>query len=147
MTILVDADACPVIAEIIELADNHQLNVILVRNFNHYTSKHYPDFVSVQYVDDGADSADYKIVALTRPGDIVITQDYGLASLLLNKKAIILHHNGKLYTKDNIDQLLTIRHTSLQMRRAGIRTKGPKALSPADKAYFKEQLEKTILNQ
>lgn len=147
MTIIVDADACPVIDEIIELAGKHQLEVILVRNFNHFTSKQYPDYVSVQYVDDGADSADYRIVALARPDDIVITQDYGLASLLLNKKAIILHHNGKRYTPDNIDQLLTVRHTSQQMRRAGLRTKGPKALSPADKSYFKDQLKKTILNQ
>lgn len=147
MAIIVDADACPVIDEIIELAGKHQLEVILVRNFNHFTSKQYPAYVSVQYVDDGADSADYRIVALARPEDIVITQDYGLASLLLNKKAIILHHNGNRYTQDNIDQLLTVRHTSQQMRRAGHRTKGPKALSPADKSYFKDQLKKTILNQ
>lgn len=73
MEIIVDADACPVIDEIIELAGKHQLEVILVRNFNHFTSKQYPAYVSVQYVDDGADSADYRIVALARPEDIVIT--------------------------------------------------------------------------
>ncbi|TDM03621.1 YaiI/YqxD family protein [Macrococcus carouselicus] len=145
--ILVDADACPVIEEIIEVAGHYQIEVRLVRNFNHFTSRDYPPFVSITYVDDGLDSADYRIVALVKHDDIVITQDYGLASLLLKKHVTVLHQSGKLYSDANIDLLLEMRHISQQMRKSGLRTKGPKAFSQADRQHFKNQLKKTIRNQ
>ncbi|GGB00803.1 YaiI/YqxD family protein [Macrococcus hajekii] len=145
--LIVDADACPVIDEIIDIAGQYQLNVILVRNFNHFTSRQYPSFVTLDYVDDGFDSADYRIVQLASKQDIVITQDYGLASLLLNKQVTVLHHTGSIYSQDNIEYLLMVRHSSQQMRRARHKTKGPKALTEADRQHFCQQLEKTIRNQ
>lgn len=144
MKIIVDADACPVIDEIIEVAEEVQMSVLLIRNFNHFTHRDYPPFVSIDYVDDGADSADYQIVARARPNDIVITQDYGLASLLLNKDVIVLHHNGILYTEDTIDYLLEMRHYTSQLRKAGQRTKGPSKFTHDDKMRFKAQLKKAI---
>ncbi|KAA1042781.1 YaiI/YqxD family protein [Macrococcus equipercicus] len=138
--IIIDADASPVINEVIDTAQQKMIEVLLVRNFNHFSHHTYPDFVTIQYVDDGADSADYKIVQLSRPGDLVVTQDYGLASLLLNKNIIVMHHNGSAYTHDNIDQLLMMRHQSSQLRQAGIRTKGPAKFTAQHKKQFKKAL-------
>lgn len=75
------------------------------------------DFVKTVTVDQGADSADLAIANRTQAGDICITQDYGLASLLLAKNATVLHHNGFFYTQENIDRMLFERHLSREMRR------------------------------
>ncbi|MBQ3568269.1 MAG: DUF188 domain-containing protein, partial [Anaerotignum sp.] len=75
------------------------------------------DFITVITVDQGADSADLAIANRTQADDICITQDYGLASLLLAKKATVLHHNGFFYTQENIDRMLFERHLSREMRR------------------------------
>lgn len=141
MRIIIDADACPVIDEILAVTE---IPVILVRNFNHFTAKDYPDNVTVTYVDDSADSADYKIIALAHIDDIVVTQDYGLASLLIAKGVRVMHHNGMVYHADNINHLLEIRHQSSQMRKAGLRTRGPKKLTAEDRQHFKEQLTQLI---
>ncbi|TDM12299.1 YaiI/YqxD family protein [Macrococcus lamae] len=145
--IIVDADASPVIDEVIDVAQQKMIEVLLVKNFNHFSHYVYPDFVKIYYVDEGADSADYKIVQLSVPDDIVITQDYGLASLLLNKNVTVMHHNGYLYTPDNINQLLMIRHQSSQMRQAGIRTKGPGKFTAENKKTFKNILQSMIESQ
>lgn len=143
--IIVDADASPVINEIIDIAQQKMIEVLLVRNFNHFSHHIYPDFVKIQYVDDGLDSADYKIVQLSKSSDLVVTQDYGLASLLLNKDVIVMHHNGRQYTADHIDQLLMMRHESSQLRHAGIRTKGPSKFTADHRRTFKKTLS-ALLN-
>jgi len=80
--------------------------------------------------------ADYKIMSMVNRGDIVITQDYGLASVLLGKGCYVIHHKGFRYTENNIDRLLSSRHASAQARRAGFRTKGPKAFTSEDREAF-----------
>jgi uncharacterized protein YaiI (UPF0178 family) len=95
-------------------------------------------------VDKGADGADYRIVKEIREGDLIFTQDYGLASLLLSKNVRIFHHNGKEYLKETIDSLLTQRYIGAQMRKAGKRTKGPKAFTKEDRLFFKETIRKMI---
>ena len=88
-TIFVDGDACPVVNEIIDLTAETGFFVTILRSFSHFSHSHYPSHVNILYVDDGPDAVDYKIIQLVTTSDIVITQDYGLASLLLKKARII----------------------------------------------------------
>ena len=136
MNVYIDADASPVQQEVIQLAEQYQLSVILVKSFSHFSNASLPSHVSVQYVDKGAEMADFKIMSLVDQGDIIITQDYGLASMLLGKGCYVMHHKGFLYTEHNIDRLLSSRHASAQARRAGYRTKGPKAFTDEDREKF-----------
>ena len=116
MKIIVDADACPVKELIIGCAKNHGLEVVMVCDVAHMLF-YNEDFVTVITVDQCFDSADLAIANRTQEKDICITQDYGLASLLLAKKATVLHHNGFFYTQENIDRMLFERHLSREMRR------------------------------
>lgn len=136
MKIIVDADACPVKDVIFKETSHKNIPVILVSSLSHFSNQDVPDHVETIYVDAGRDAADFKIVALTKPGDIVITQDYGLASLLLPKGATVLHHKGFEYTDMNIDHLLSTRHMSAAIRQAGGRTKGPKPFSNEERRSF-----------
>lgn len=144
MKILIDADASPVKQEVISLADAYGLEVVLVSSIAHYSNEAHPDFVQIVYVEKGADQADFKIVQLAKKGDIIITQDYGLASLLLPKGCHVMHHKGRLYTSDNIDQLLHNRHFSAMQRKSGQRTKGPKPFTQEDRQSFKTFLNKFL---
>ena len=144
LIIYVDADACPVTDIIIQVAEAHSLKVRLVKSFDHYSLKENPHFVEAIYVDKGADAADYKIMQLAQPGDLIITQDYGLASLALAKGCLVMHHKGFSYRHDNIDMLLHSRYESALARKSGKRTKGPKALTPHDKEVFKQKLQKVL---
>lgn len=136
MKVYVDADACPVKDIIIDEAGKRDISVILVTSISHFSLKEHPDWVETIYVDTGADAADYRIMQLAKKEDIVITQDYGLASLALAKGCYVLHHKGFAYTNDNIDQLLQSRYLSAKERRSGKHTKGPKALTEEDRQKF-----------
>lgn len=140
MKIYIDADASPVQQEVIEIAGQYDLSVILVKSFSHFSNTPLPSHVSVQYVDKGAEMADFKIMAMVDKGDIIITQDYGLASMLLGKKCYVIHHKGFRYTEENIDPLLASRHASAQARRAGYKTKGPKAFTEEGRKKFSSAL-------
>lgn len=137
MRIIVDADACPVKDIIIQHTETQSIPVILVSSFSHYSMKDYPEHVSTVYVEHGADAADFKIVQLVKPGDVIVTQDYGLASLLMGKDCRILHHKGFEYAENNIDHLLQTRYISAVARKSGQRTKGPAPLSTEDKEAFR----------
>lgn len=144
MNIYVDADACPVQNEVIQIAKAERIPVTLVKSYSHFSHAIMPNHVREIYVDKGDDMADFKIVQLVNANDIVITQDYGLASLCLQKGCHVIHHNGYEYTEKNIEQLLASRHASAMARRAGVRTKGPKAFSNEKKTAFKNCLTKVI---
>lgn len=141
MKIIIDADASPVKNEVINLAGEHGLSVVLVSSIAHYSFEEYPDYVKVVYVEKGADQADFKIVQLAKKDDIIITQDYGLASLLLPKGCHVIHHKGYAYTKENIDRLLQSRHISAMQRKSGKRTKGPRPFTDADRQQFVQFFE------
>lgn len=145
MKIYIDADACPVQTEVIELAETHALQVVLVKSISHFSHEELPAHVETVYVDKGAEMADFKIIQLIKPGDIIITQDYGLASICLGKDTIVLHQKGFRYTNENIDRLLTTRHNSAMARRAGNRTKGPKPFTNNDREKFTRLLDRIIL--
>ena len=119
--ILVDADACPVVAVILLCDTAHRLE--------------RPGARTVM-VDKGADSVDLRLVNLVTPGDIVVTQDYGLAAMCLAKGAQPVHQNGILYTNNNIDELLYARYIGKKLRRAGHRTKGPPPRTKAQDEAF-----------
>lgn len=139
MKIYVDADACPVKDTIIEEATSRGFPVTLVTSISHYSLQENPPGVETIYVDNGREAADYRIMKLSRKGDLVITQDYGLASLALAKQCLVMHHKGFRYTNKNIDELLQTRYLSAQARKAGQRTKGPKAFTKEDKELFRER--------
>ncbi|WP_366924178.1 YaiI/YqxD family protein [Metallumcola ferriviriculae] len=139
--IFIDGDACPVKAETVSLADEYKLEVILVASVSHH--QHMPGVKLVQ-VDNMPEAADIAIVNRLEKGDIVVTQDYGLASLVLAKGALALSPRGKDFNHSNIDILLTERHMSAKVRRAGGRTKGPAPFTTADKERFASALRRLI---
>lgn len=140
MKIYVDADACPVKDSTISIAADAQIPVTLVKSFAHYSHGDEAPGVKTVYVDTGADSADFRIMQMAEENDIIITQDYGLASLALGKGCIVLHHKGFEYTQENIDQLLHTRYTSAMARKSGKRTKGPKVFTEEDQQKFSNLL-------
>lgn len=139
MKIYVDADACPVKDIIVEEANERGYPVILVMSISHFSMQAYPENVDTVYVDAQQDEADYRIMQLSRKGDLIITQDYGLASLALAKGCLVMHHRGYMYTEKNIDRLLETRHLSAKARKAGKRTKGPKPFTKEDKEFFRRR--------
>lgn len=144
MQILIDGDACPVKSEVYQIASESKLEVLLITSVSHFSQKELPAHVTVVYVDEGADSADYRVVALAKKGDIIITQDYGLASLVLGKGAYVLHHLGTEYTKATIGLLLESRHHHAKIRKSGGRTKGPKKFTEENRVAFSQALLKMI---
>jgi len=144
MKIYVDADACPVTDQIKEVSEQEDIPVILVKSFDHFSHGEDSKHVETIYVDKGPDMADFRIMKLAKQNDIVITQDYGLASLLIGKGCIVLHHKGYTYTENNIDQLLNSRYTSAMARKRGERTKGPKPFTTEDKVKFSHLLKQQI---
>lgn len=144
MRIFVDADACPVKNIVIEVCEKYQVAVVLVCSVSHY-SPYSTELVEYIIVDNIPQAADMAIVNRIKKGDILITQDYGLASLVLSRGCVVLHHTGKRYTLKNIDNLLIKRHIAQKIRRGGGRTAGPKAFTKEDRLKFREALEKVVL--
>lgn len=124
MKILVDADACPVISIIERIAQKYKLPVVLLCDTNHVLQS---DYSEVKVIGAGADAVDFALVGLCEKGDLVVTQDYGVAAMILGKGAHGIHQNGKWYTNENIDRMLMERHISKKARRSKSRhhLKGP----------------------
>ncbi|MBR6786071.1 MAG: YaiI/YqxD family protein [Clostridia bacterium] len=133
MKIIIDADACPVIDIAVDICKKRNLECLLVCDNTHFIQK---DGTECIVVDKGADSADCRIANLTEKGDVIITQDYGLAALVLGKGAKALNQNGLIYTDTNIENLLFTRFISKKERMAGNRTKGPKKRTVQNDADF-----------
>lgn len=148
MRVLIDADGCPVVDIAIRAARKHQTEVVLFCDTSHIFER---DGASTVTLSQGADSADIALVNNIQPGDIVITQDYGLAALALAKRALCMDQNGRAYTADNIDGLLMSRHQARKIRNAGRRLKGgPKRTREADKRFleaFEQWLPPTGRNE
>jgi uncharacterized protein YaiI (UPF0178 family) len=138
MRIFVDADACPVKDSIIEVAQRFEIPIYMVCSLSHIS--HFGDAVESIIVDNVSEAADMAITNKTKKGDLVVTQDYGLAAMVLGKGCVALHHNGFMYTNDNIEELLFKRHLHAKIRRGGGKHKGPKAFTQEDKDRFKELL-------
>lgn len=119
MRILVDADACPVKQIIEKVGKEHQIPVVMIIDTSHILHSDYSEVITVS---QGPDAVDIALINRTKKGDIVVTQDYGVATMALGKQAVAIHHSGKIYTDDNINQLLFERHISRKQRKAGVRT-------------------------
>lgn len=141
MKIIIDADGCPVVRQTIACARKSNVEVIAVCDTSHRIES---DYASTVMVDKGADSADFKIANMLSKGDIVITQDYGLAAMCLARMAIVINQDGMEYTSDNIDSLLLARHTAKKIRNAGGRTRNPSPRKESQNEAFCEKLTKLI---
>ena len=141
MKILVDADACPVKDIIVREAKSRRMPVIMVCDTAHELHDGYSEVVTV---DKGADSADLKLISLAAAGDLVVTQDFGVAAMALGKGVKALNQNGLIYTADNIDRLLFERFLGKKVRRSGGRTKNMKKRSSEDNDAFERALRQLL---
>ncbi len=141
MKIIIDADACPVVDITVGVAKERGLPCIIVCDNTHSIEK---DGATTIVVDKGADSADCRIANLTEKGDIIVTQDYGLAALVLGKGGKALNQNGLVYNDSNIENLLFTRFIGKKERMAGARTKGPKKRTARNDADFLKALAECV---
>lgn len=133
MKIVIDADACPVIDITLSMAKERNTECIIVCDNAHFIER---ENITTVVVDKGADSADIKIANTVTKGDIVVTQDYGLAALCLGKGAKALNQNGLIFTDKNIENLLHSRFIAKKARLQGKRTKGPSKRTAQNDADF-----------
>lgn len=143
MQILIDADACPVVKITEKTAMEYQIPVILLCDTNHVLQS---DYSTVKTIDAGADAVDFALINLCKKGDIVVTQDYGVAAMALGKGAYAIHHSGRRYTDENMDRLLMERHFSKKARRASAKNhlKGPSKRSREDDLAFEGALRRLV---
>ena len=156
MTIYIDADACPVTRIAEDIARKHGIPVTLLCDTNHVLTS---DYSTVKVIGAGADAVDIALINLCQRGDIVVTQDYGVAALALGKGARAIHQSGKWFTDDNIDGLLMDRHLAKKARRSGKHhlklakkarrsgkhhLKGPAKRTEEDDKRFAESFERLI---
>lgn len=125
MRVLVDADACPVVRIVERIASARGVDVVLLCDTSHVLTS---DTSEIRVIGEGADAVDIALINLCRRGDIVVTQDYGVAALALGKGARAIHQSGREYTPENIDGLLMDRHLAKKARmgRGKHHIKGPK---------------------
>ena len=142
--ILVDADACPVVRETEVMARRFGLPMTILCDEHHLM---HSDYAQVRHVSSGADAVDIALMNLCRRGDIVVTQDYGVAAMTLGKGAYAIHHSGKRYTDDNIGLMLMERHLAKKARRASAKhhLRGPAKFTEEDRQRFSAALEALIL--
>ncbi len=143
MKIYVDADACPVVSIVEQVAGKYKIEVMLLCDTNHVLNS---DYSEVKIIGAGADAVDFALINLCKKNDIVVTQDYGVAAMALGKGAYAIHQSGKWYTDQNIDQLLMERHFGKKARRASGKNhlKGPKKRTEEDDVKFFRSFKKLI---
>lgn len=143
MRILIDADACPVVKITERVAKEKGIPVTLLCDTNHVLQSDYSDVITVGA---GADAVDFKLVSICQKGDLVVTQDYGVAAMILGKGACGLHQSGKWYTNENIDRMLMERHLAKKARNAKTKhhLKGPAKRTAEDDLRFEKSLRNLI---
>ena len=144
MQIFVDADACPVVGIVEKVAKEHSVPVTLLCDTNHVLSSDYSEVI---VVGAGADAVDYKLISICHKGDIVVSQDYGVAAMALGKGAYAIHQSGRWYTDENIDRMLMERHLIKKARRSSHKNhiRGPKKRTEKDDERFAPAFETMIL--
>ena len=143
MRVFIDADACPVVSIVENISKKYNIPVTLLCDTNHVLTSEYSEVI---VVGAGADAVDYKLISICHKGDIVVSQDYGVAAMALGKGAFAIHQSGKWYTNDNIDQMLMERHLNKKARRSSQKNhiKGPKKRTEEDDEWFAQSFEKMI---
>ncbi len=134
MVIWIDADGCPVVSQTAVAAEKLHIELHVVKNISHHIDLAYG---TVHTVDQGSDMADFFIANRLLPGDLVITQDYGLAAMAIAKKAYALTQYGQLIDAQNIDYLLEKRHFHKELRKqSGKYTKFKKRTAEDDRRFL-----------
>lgn len=136
-TVWIDADGCPVVNETIALCRTFEVACVLICDTAHEFER---EGAATIVVSKGADSVDYALVNRVRSNDVVVTQDYGLAAMCLARNARALNQNGLIFTAENMDALLSVRHTNQKVRRGGGRVKGPAKRTAAQDTAFCQAL-------
>lgn len=144
-TLFIDADACPVTREAITVARAHGMSVVLVgngtQNFERHTRRNGVESVTVGV---GRDSADFAIIERLGPDDVVVTQDIGLAAMVLGRGAGAIGVRGRIFHKATIDIEMEVRHAEQRFRRSGGRTGGPAPFEDEDREHFTDSLERLL---
>ena len=141
MKVLIDADTCPVTSIAVSLCQKKNIECILFCDTAHQIQR---DGAITIVIDKGADSTDFALANRVETDDIIVTQDYGLASMCLAKGGRVLHQDGWEYTQRNIDALLFERHEARKFRASGGRTKGPKKRTSAQDQAFSAVFSKLL---
>ena len=141
MKIIIDGDACPGISIIEKIAKNHEVSVIIYCDIHHFIQS---DYCEVKIVDSGFQSVDMYVMTETKEGDIIVSQDYGVAAICLSKKAKVINPKGFIYDEKNIDRLLEERHLSQKIRRGGGKTSNPKKRTEEDNLRLERNLIKLV---
>lgn len=144
MELFIDADGCPVVNLSIQIAQRHRIPCTLLCDTAHEMDRPGAKTITVS---KGADSVDFTLVNLLHPGDVVVTQDYGLAAMCLSRGAFVLHQSGMTYTNENMDALLFFRAASQKIRRSGGRMKGPGKRTKSQDDAFAAALDRLLLEK
>lgn len=142
MRILIDADGCPVVDTTVKVARQRNIECLILCDTSHVYDKKGARTVTVS---SGTDSVDFKLVNMVKKGEVVITQDYGLAAMCLAKKAVPIRQDGMVYNSANIDSLLYARYISQLMRRRGERIKPYAKRKPVKKHMSFEASLRSVL--
>lgn len=139
--VLVDADACPrsVLRVLQSLQPEYGYQLVTVASFHHHIE--HAQHVTVG---DEPEAADLAVANRARPGDVVVTQDWGLAALVLGKGAHCLSPRGRVLGPENIEFLLHQRHLQAKHRRGGGRSRGPRARQKDDDLRFQRALRRVL---
>lgn len=143
-TVFIDADACPVTREAIQVARAHGANVMLVADTNTQLSRYVRPGVEALSVTPGPDSADFAIIQHLQPGDVVVTQDIGVAAMALGRGAGAISPRGRIFYLSTIDAEMELRHAEKRHRRQGGRTSGPSPFTEENREHFVESLERLL---
>ncbi|MFT8350236.1 YaiI/YqxD family protein [Clostridium saccharoperbutylacetonicum] len=141
MKIIIDGDACPGIPIIEKIAKTYEVPVIIYCDINHFIQS---DYSEVKIVDSGFQSVDMYVMNETKQGDIIVSQDYGVAAICLSKKAKVINPKGYIYNEQNIDRLLEERHISQKIRKGGGKTSNPKKRNEDDDLRLEKNLIRII---
>jgi uncharacterized protein len=140
-TIYIDADACPVKAEVYRVACRYDLRVVLVAN----APLKIPANERIELVvRTGFGAADDWIAEQAGPGDIVITADIPLAARCLERVALVLSPKGRQFTDNDIGEALAVRGLMDELRQGGTITGGPSPMTPKDRSRFLSKLDEVV---
>ena len=139
--VYIDADGCPVTHIAEDICRQAGVSITFVCDTAHYFESDYAEVINV---DKGADSADMKIFSLSKPGDIIVTQDYGVATMCIAKKCKCISQDGMIYNEKNIDSLLMTRYITKKIRNSGGKLKGPSKRKNEQDDRFREAFKKII---
>lgn len=141
MKILIDADGCPVVKQATQIAKENNMEVVIFCDTSHIINSDYAQIITVS---KGADSVDFALVNEVKSDDIVVTQDYGLAAMVLSKGGKAITQNGMIISDSNLELLLTSRYESKKARMSGAHLKGPKKRTAQNDEEFIKSFKSLI---